>query len=659
VAVACLRSVPLARQSDKLQVRGIKSWLQFQSTLAYLKDPPPGHLYPAVDIMAALDDVEDKLDGDYYSNEYDVQLDIFRIVSSGYDGHLVYIPDIMRVFTFVRNISLVSISEDGVSLPDVYQFTDIAALINGDDVSPIARINGQDVEAFVNEQATMNGRYQDPDANYNSVFPNVPKMALQQSGTTGVFTASDFYQGDSTNITFQDGTTMADEASAVTSQDFSGIRNGQDFFDKFCTGAQAVSSPIETAVPTSTSDLKPLPTTYVSYTSLPTGSSDPRFSPQYPRPLTAARDNSVAGYLPQGEDYAVLSIPSFYPQVSLELLDRAIVDWQNVVRETIATAQARGRRRLIIDLRGNGGGILFLAYDLLKQLFPDLTPYGASNLAAFDLFNDVGKVLSEFNEDVTTDNVAPDDQSAGFATIVDYTRQVDEDKEGFTGWEDFYGPVERNGGRFTNLVRYNLSDYYQTMPVQVSGYINNTQSHEAPFTANDVVLLQDGTCASTCALFSEFMKTQAGARQIVVGGRRQDGPMQGIGGTKGANSFSFNVINSFVLLADILSVQTSFGPRYVTQTHGDIFNAVTQAYRRAAFSVVQREALAGVNMRNNIRQDDESATPLQFVYEAADCRFFFTPEMYDNQSAVWSYAHSAMWDDSSMCIERSTGAPSS
>lgn len=53
-ALACLKSVPLDKDGNALQLAGLKNFFRFQSTLAYLKDPPAGYLYPPVDLMLAL-----------------------------------------------------------------------------------------------------------------------------------------------------------------------------------------------------------------------------------------------------------------------------------------------------------------------------------------------------------------------------------------------------------------------------------------------------------------------------------------------------------------------------------------------------------------------------------------------------------------------------
>lgn len=92
-AMACLKSVPLDKQGDLLQIKGLKTMLVMQSDLNYLKDPPPGYLYPGVDIMGSLDKIAAALEADEYDNEYDLQADILALIYSAYDFHLTYNAD--------------------------------------------------------------------------------------------------------------------------------------------------------------------------------------------------------------------------------------------------------------------------------------------------------------------------------------------------------------------------------------------------------------------------------------------------------------------------------------------------------------------------------------------------------------------------------------
>lgn len=60
--------------------------------------------------------------------------------------------------------------------------------------------------------------------------------------------------------------------------------------------------------------------------------------------------------------------------------------------------------------------------------------------------------------------------------------------------------------------------------------------------------------------------------------------------------------------------------------------------------------MAGVNGRNAFRQGDDTGVPLQFKYEEADCRIFYTPAMVVDQTAVWKTVADAAWGDGGGCV---------
>lgn len=98
--------------------------------------------------------------------------------------------------------------------------------------------------------------------------------------------------------------------------------------------------------------------------------------------------------------------------------------------------------------------------------------------------------------------------------------------------------------------------------------------------------------------------------------------------------------------------QAVFEERYAS-TLDDLPMAETRAALAENGNIAAR-----VNLRNNVRQGDESLTPSQFIYEAADCRPFYTPQQIRDQSLVWEAAYSARWQDAP-CVEGSTGQQSS
>jgi hypothetical protein len=149
--MACLRTVPVDTSGDVLEIEGLKTLVEFQSDLAYLKNPPPGFLYPGVDVAGSLQAIISDIKNGRYTNEYAVQNDVFGVVASAYDFHFYVRPDIMRVFYWERAESLISVAKDPTSLPNVYGDKDKFALAgnsSGYQPSPVVKINGVDVEQW-------------------------------------------------------------------------------------------------------------------------------------------------------------------------------------------------------------------------------------------------------------------------------------------------------------------------------------------------------------------------------------------------------------------------------------------------------------------------------------------------------------------------------
>ena len=61
-----------------------------------------------------------------------------------------------------------------------------------------------------------------------------------------------------------------------------------------------------------------------------------------------------------------------------------------------------------------------------------------------------------------------------------------------------------------------------------------------------------------------------------------------------------------------------------------------------------------LNVRDGIRQGDETETPLQFVYEEADCRIWYEASMTVNVEAMWEKTTDVAWGGVS-CVEGSIG----
>jgi hypothetical protein len=160
---------------------------------------------------------------------------------------------------------------------------------------------------------------------------------------------------------------------------------------------------------------------------------------------------------------------------------------------------------------------------------------------------------------------------------------------------------------------------------------------ERTFNPDQIVLLTDGLCASTCSLFVEMM-TQAGVKTIVAGGRPESGPMQTASGNRGARSYDTYSLDLDMATAREIDEQVEVN-----------VNATVPEVRDPSIFI----KYAQFNLRDQIRKDD--TTPLQFKYEAADCRIYYTLANVYNMTRLWHDVSTAAFQDSSLCVEGSTG----
>ncbi|KAI9831923.1 MAG: hypothetical protein M1819_004645 [Sarea resinae] len=733
LAYDCLNSVPINVNRATQLVEGLYPYVQWQSTLSYLANPPEGYLEPAIDILGGLDAIGRNVTSNVYKSEYAFQMDLYNLFVGAHDGHFTFVGDAVgSAFSFMRGLEIVSVSSDGQQLPQVYVWDDFANTLlppkQSYTPSAIKLINGQDPAAYLESLAQSNS-FQDPDALYNALFLDLAQLSLGNAGAgAGTFAGGELspggfiYPGPETNLTFANGTTKSYLNYASVIGDFSDVRSGDDFYSKFCSGPAAetsygASSTDAYATPTATSGYydasdyswATYPTGYATdsfYGSEPTvtGTADasdysdlysyfpttgfytgaatstaaytlltsgaaatatPTPALGFPEPEILHTENYIGGYFLNDtahQDVAVLSVPSFVGEPSVSDLE----EFQAVARQFLAAAVKAGKKKLIVDLSSNGGGTVYLAYDLFKQLFPTMEPMGNTRFRAHDSLNVLGQQFSELASNYSFQNPPSIyNETYGEASFemnvvaspFNYRADETTDDGDFASWADLYGPHKFNGDDFTSLVRYNLSDPLQTYyesGINITGYLGaRNQAGAQPFAAEDIVMLYNGYCASTCAIFSEFMKTEGKVHSIAVGGRPQTGPMQGVGGVKGANDYSFALIWEYIATA--LSTATS--TQLATWNKGEIGNFTT--HTDYAMNRSYDYSAPGVNVRDNIRVNDSAQTPLQFVYEAADCRLFYTPAMTVDVTALWRAAADAMWNAGQGCVNGSTGSNSS
>lgn len=128
IAYDCLRTVPNKPGPAQKLIKSLKTFVQWQSTLAFLKKPPKSYYFPGVDILGELDKISSAAAAGGYESEYHFGLAIHDLISSAHDGHFLYQPDVLGGFYFANALisNLTTVSVDGVQVPKVYYYSKLS-----------------------------------------------------------------------------------------------------------------------------------------------------------------------------------------------------------------------------------------------------------------------------------------------------------------------------------------------------------------------------------------------------------------------------------------------------------------------------------------------------------------------------------------------------
>ncbi|KAI1262695.1 hypothetical protein F5Y18DRAFT_149911 [Xylariaceae sp. FL1019] len=622
-AYECLNSIPIAKDKAIQFLDEIVPYLEWQVDSAYKRDPPPDYFFPGYDIFEEVARIRAGVVADEYPNEYSWQIDLYlNVIGKGHDGHFDITTDVLsNSLVFARQWALVSVSEDGSSLPVIKVYDDIVS--SPDTASVVQLIDNIDASTYINNWTIQMSSARTIDAAYNSMFFS---KAMNQTGAEGYFKSQGrirfVYPGPNTTLTFENGTEVTLPNLGILKGDWSGVTDASSFIAQFAPGMLNTSS---TAMETATETTK-------SKRRLREKSARDASSaaiPGYPEPVLISEDTLVSGYFLSGdgfEDVAVLVLTSFSPD------DEPA--FQTAMQDFLALAVSSGMKKLVVDVQMNGGGHIFQGYDAFRQLFPDIVQNGTGRWRASPGFLATAEAVSTgcVDYDPLT--------SSSFLinmceSVFNYRYDLNVSLHKFQSFEEKFGPYQYHEDNFTNVFQWNLSNPLDTgnatfgTGYNVTGY-NDRTNFTRPFGGpENIVLLLDGFCASTCSLFAQFLKWDAGVQSIAVGGLPQVGPMQGVGGVKGAQDYDFSEVYSRVQRASTMTNDTTLlaeFSRYTTYPD----DRADDAHIGVKDEILPQNLLDG--------------TPAQYVAEYSDCRLYFTVDMHKDITNLWKAAASAAFN---------------
>ncbi|KAF6783106.1 peptidase S41 family protein [Colletotrichum sojae] len=305
---------------------------------------------------------------------------------------------------------------------------------------------------------------------------------------------------------------------------------------------------------------------------------------------TTLADESVIGFANIGDQLFRHQLRGEATLPSDVLAD--LLDFSRVSAEFVETSRKQGKSRLIIDLQGNGGGLVWNAMSLYATLFPDNSKaHMKTRVRAHPLLNWVGTMLGKMGVDIKT---------------MPYP-------------VGFYGPEKIGEDEYTNIIQP------QEVSYAADGLPGIFAIPEPWFKPEDTIIVTDGHCASACAYIVGLMTRELGVQVIAMGGRPIKAPMQAVGGTKGG---------PVIALGSYQKLWPALGPVKPPQ---DI-DITPFAEADPPLAGLPTDGWT-VNSAN-VYGDDDLATPAQFRYEAANCN-------------LWSAVAAVKWNRA-RCVKGST-----
>ncbi|EPS41573.1 hypothetical protein H072_4525 [Dactylellina haptotyla CBS 200.50] len=630
LATECLFSVPINRKAALEQLTGVQRYLQFQSTLGFQKNPPKEDGFQApqpLDLVAQITDLSHKVRAKEITKEYDFELKLRNIIASANDGHLTATMGGLLAIQFDSPFNIVSVSKDGVRMPEIFQ-----GIINQKGEleatgSAIIGIDGLNVTEYLNKIAFGTG-LQSPDARFNGLSPSKGRTGQVQGD--GFFRHRRRYPGkDGFSVRFANGTTQDYQFTASIAGNFANVTDANSFYDVFVKGGQMLASAPnprcgKDGVLSRVGRIGKKVNAWREHTPI----SPPQVGL---KPEMTDKGGIFAGYFLKS-DTAVIKLTAFAPECWSDVPETI-----GMIQKFLNLCRQRKATKLILDITNNGGGYIMMGYDLFMQLFPDTLPYSgqrnrecAAGLIEARAFADLS-----FDRLATIANSNDTEKSAlAFAATWSnwaYSVNLNDDYKPFKNVEELIGPVRINKDRYSSLWRFNATE--PIFGLGVEDY-NAQPSLTQPFAAENIILLTDGQCSSTCSTFSEFMQTQKKVKSVAIGGIPTPGRgMPLVGGVRGSE------ILSYQNLLDSANAVEEFSP---TQDPEQISSRKRDLPQKLPLPIS-----GNVNSLDNVRKGHEA--PLQFVEEAATCRMFYTKETLANIEALWNSIDDAAFGSGKGC----------
>lgn len=283
------------------------------------------------------------------------------------------------------------------------------------------------------------------------------------------------YPGPNTTLTFANGTTVVYKTMALIPGNFSGVTDGESAFQKFCTNPVAVQATTPAPPPFQPGDA-------VNNTARLKG---------YPIAQVSSSDGQISGYYLKSQansDVGVISMNSFEPNTPAE--------FQAVIQTMLAEMKRDGKTKLVVDLQGNGGGIVVNGYDSFRQLFPKTQDVLLSRQRVGPVYSTLAQLTSArfANFSVATSSDLDINQIEQAEQHFNANVDLNQNLTKFKSFTEKFGPFAVNGDQMSGLQNQDWNDPIVTINqttgagMDITGYRSRTNFTQ-PFPAENIVMV--------------------------------------------------------------------------------------------------------------------------------------------------------------------------
>ncbi|KAJ7130238.1 hypothetical protein C8R44DRAFT_775165 [Mycena epipterygia] len=606
-ALACLKSFPFNETlRQNVLTHNIARVFDFYTFEDYYLDSPPPFQESTANIRAGLA----KINTTKYKTDYDFNLDLYNFVTQLNDGHTRWFPDCYTSFQNLLPAPIVSLEVNGIQsvyiTPDLVDFVSLLGTAYTDLIkidwqrlagAKVISIEGQEPYSYVDLIAkTVSGNYLDHGVRVNSVFSSYRLSGANYSqrfgdlaGPTGV---------SQNSLTFKLITVNSTKIETVTVPyiaDFLGVpfTDQASYWANNCAANNATNGvdlkvgAARTLKDNASARIRKQPKgNIVDKSNINAVGLPPQFEPTLP---TVGGDQGVMkSYILPGNETGVMFIGSF---------EGDFEGFQTDTVSAISAFKAAGVKKLIIDLSNNGGGFVCLGQFLHQYLagtnfgYPGFQSSSRANpLARKIVASDIELGLNSSFSFYTADNWA---FFNGTEMPTDYNYMTPD------------VPIVINGKADVTSQRFHdTCDLSFEVPMPAT----------PPFDLENVAIVSNGNCASTCAMFSTLMFERHQTKIAIFGGK----PFENVEykGMAGNQVLEWTDLDSEVKTANLKDDP-----------------------------LAPADLLVSGDMRHNWRTAwsflDEKE-PIAYVSELPKYRFPYTLETYNNPQNLWLFAEKTL-----------------